>query len=272
MDPRFSARPAVPADYDTYTRLFPELGVDDPIPGRERWEAELLPGTLILEEDGAPIAYALVKLFGERGYVFNVVVDPARRGRGAGGAVMEAIAAWMRRGGGKRWELNVKVDNESAIRLYERCGFSRVYRSTVLSLPWDCVPALPRESASAVPVPVDAADDAALEAAFSVVPGRLADYRARRRTLLRLADPAEPGVHLGLASFDPAFPGAFPFAVARPTLAAVLLEGLRPHARPGDSKLNLVVERDAALAAVLGSAGGTVRLSMFHMEGEIPGG
>jgi GNAT superfamily N-acetyltransferase len=272
MDPRFSARPAVPQDYATYTRLFPELGVEDPVPPRARWEAELLPGTLILEEAGAPIGYAHAKVFGDRGYVFNVVVDPAQRGRGAGGALMEAVAARLREGGSRRWELNVKIDNAPAIRLYERCGFARAYQSTVLSLPWDRLPALPREASPAAPLPFAPAEDAALETAFSIVPGRLADLRAKGRVLRRLADPEEPGAHLGLASFDPAFPGAFPFAVARPTLAAALLEGLRPHARPGDASLNLVVERDASLAAALRDAGGTAKLTMFHMEGEIPAG
>src|SRR5271169_3047376 len=96
---RWLARPAVPADHPVYVRLFPELGVDDPILDPTRWEADMLPGTIILEHAGAPVAYAWSKHFGEAGYVFNVVVDPAWRGRGAGGAVMEAIAAGLRGAG-----------------------------------------------------------------------------------------------------------------------------------------------------------------------------
>ncbi len=252
-----------------YVRLFPELGVDDPILDPARWEADMLPGTLIFEHAGAPVAYAWTKHFGEAGYVFNVVVDPACRRRGAGKAVMEAVSARLRAAGCTRWSLNVKVDNGSAIRLYERCGMRRVYRSVALSLPWDRLVALPREDAPPAPRSIEPGDDRVVEVAFSVIPGRLADFRARGRVLLGLFEPRRPTEPAGLACFDPSLPGASPFAVTRPALAAPLLEGLRPHARPSDTEIKLVIERDAALAVALRDAGAAVTLELFHMEGEL---
>ena len=269
MNPRWLARPAVPADHPVFVRLFPELGVDDPILDPARWEADMAPGTTILEHAGAPVAYAWSRHFGEAGYVFNVVVDPAFRGRGAGGALMEAVAGRLRALGCTRWSLNVKVDNGPAIRLYERWGLRRAYRSVALVLRWDHVAALPRDDAPEAARPIEPGDDAAVEAAFSVIPGRLADFREKGRVVLGLFEPERPAEPAGLACFNPSFPGAFPFAVARPALAAPLLDALRPHARPGDAELKLVIERDAALVAALRDAGAAVRLELFHMEGSL---
>jgi ribosomal protein S18 acetylase RimI-like enzyme len=266
------ARSAAPADYEAYVRLFAELGVPDPVPERARWETEMLPHTLVIEQDGALIAYVYGRSLGDVGYVFNVVVDPACRGRGVGRALMHAVGERLRALGCARWCLNVKVDNEPAIHLYERCGLRRAYRSWALRLAWDRVGALPREEGSILARPFDPAEDAALEAAFEQVPGRLADRRSRpTRVLLRLVDPARPDdAKVGLASFDPAHPGAFPFAVARPALAAVMLDALRPHARSSDDALMLLIERDDALAETLRAAGAETVFELFHMNGDIP--
>src|SRR5437773_5198334 len=123
MPASFTVRPATAEDYPHYTRLFPELGVDDPIPTRARWELDFAPSIRILEAKGQPVAYVLwVKLEG-MGYVRHVVVDPAWRQRGVGAALMKATAEEVVSEGCSRWCLNVKVDNIAAIRLYERCGF-----------------------------------------------------------------------------------------------------------------------------------------------------
>jgi ribosomal protein S18 acetylase RimI-like enzyme len=272
MIPRWLTRPAVPADHEAFARLFPELAIDDPLPDRAHWEAEMLPGTILLEDQGAVIAYAWIKVFGAVGYVVNLVVDPAFRGRGAGGALMEAIADRLRAGGCLRWALNVKVDNAPALRLYERCGLARAYRAAKLSLLWDRVAALPRDAAPVTARPVEPAEDGVFEAAFSLPPGRLADLRSRGRVLVRLVDPAHPAdAAVGLASFDPALPGAFPFAVARPGLAAPLLEALRPYARSGDTFLSLLVEHDPLLVELLCRDAGALRgFELFHMEGDLP--
>jgi GNAT superfamily N-acetyltransferase len=266
-------RAAVAADYDAYARLLPELGTDDPIPPRARWEANMLRDTLIVERiaagERATAGYSWTRRFDDAAYVFNVVVAPEHRGAGAGAALMAAIAERARASGATRWALNVKIDNVPAIRLYERFGFASAYRSTALSLPWERVLALPRDAARIVARAVRPDEDAHLEAEFSVLPGRLADYRVRGRVLLVLVDERSSAA-VGLAVFDPTNPGAFPFTVARPTLARSLLEAMRPHARPQDTFVRVVVENDAPLTDALGRAGAEVRFEMHHMEGAIP--
>jgi GNAT superfamily N-acetyltransferase len=271
MDPRWHPRPAVPSDYDTFVRLFPELGVDDPIPPPDKWEADLLPGILIIEHEGTPVAYTWGRPGGEVGRILHVVVDPAFRGRGAGGAVMDAMALRLRAAGCKRWNLNVKVGNTPAIRLYERFGMRSAYRSAAVRLPWEGVARLPRDSAPVTVRPIEPGEQVALEEAFGVATGRLADFRKLGRILLRLAHPADPDEkRVGFTSFDPAFPGCYPFQVARPALAAPLLDAVRTHARPGDTYLTMLCERDDALVAALRDAGASVLHELIHMEGELP--
>jgi GNAT superfamily N-acetyltransferase len=266
-------RAAVPSDYGDYARLLPELGTDDPIPPRARWEADLLADTLIVERvaegERTTAGYSWTRRFDHAAYVFNVVVAPEQRGRGAGRALMAAIAEHARASGAVRWSLNVKVDNAPAIRLYERFGLARAYRSTALALAWERVLALPRDGARCSSHVVEAHEDAHLEATFSVLAGRLADFRAKERVVLVLVDEASRAA-VGLAVFDPAFPGAFPFTVHRPTLARALFEAMRPHARPADTAVKLVVEKDDALTETLVRAGAEVRFAMHHMEGAIP--
>lgn len=273
MKSEWAARPATSADYPHFVRLFPELGVPDPVPTQARWDEDLAPRALFLAApDGAVVGYGLWALQGNTGYVIHVITDPALRQRGVGAALMEAFATRFRSLGLRAWCLNVKADNLPAIRLYERFGFERAYASTLFSFEWDRIARLPREDTALSARPAEPADDAALEAAFRKPPGRLAFLRAQPgRVCLRLVDPAHPDeARLGVASFDPAFPGTNLFAVARPTLAAPLLAALQPHATPGDASLKILVEDDASLGSTLRGVGAEILFELFHMRGEIP--
>ena len=272
METPWPTRPATPGDYPHFVRFFAELGVPNPVPDAARWEAEMLPGTIFLDHEGTPVAYALLRPFGPAGHVVHVVVDPAWRGRRVGGALMAAAADRLHRAGCARWELNVKADNDAALRLYERCGLRRAYRSTALSFPWEGVASLPREATAVTARAVDPAEDAALEAAFPRLRGRLVAARQRARSVIvRLVDPASPGdPRIGVAAFDPAFPGAHPFVVVRPGLAAPLLEALQAYARPGDTFVRLTAEDAPDLTTALVAAGATVTFELFHMEGDLP--
>jgi hypothetical protein len=184
---------------------------------------------------------------------------------------MEAVAERLREAGCTRWTLNVKVGNTPAIHLYERFGMRNAYRSTALSLPWEGVARLPRDGAPVTARLIQPAEDPAIDAAFAFPPGRIADLRTLGRVLMRLVDPADPAdPTVGVASFAPAFPGCYPFAVARPALAAPLLDALRPHARPADTHISLVCERDPELIAAVRAAGARVVHELIHMEGDIP--
>lgn len=120
---------------------------------------------------------------------------------------------------------------------------------------------------------IAAEDDARVESAMRLVSGQLRVTRATGdRVLMMLEERAEgtPPEVAGAAVFDPLFPGAFPFRVARPELALVLLRALRPYARPDDAFVGLVVEDQPAVADAFVAAGAVVRLETVHMKGSLP--
>ncbi|KYG03710.1 hypothetical protein BE21_50265 [Sorangium cellulosum] len=269
---RLVARAARPSDYDHFARLFVELGIDNPVLPRDRWESALAKDTLFFEENGEVVAYAYVQPLRGFGYVRHVVVAPSHRGRGIGAVVMRAVAAHLRGRGCARWCLNVKPDNAAAVRLYRSAGMEQVYAMTTFQLAWDAAARLPRPTRPVAARPAEPSDDAAVEAAFGLLPGQVAEARGRGGlVLLCLVDPAAPGAApLGYASFDPFVPGAFPFRVAAPELAAPLLDAIRAHAPRAPEALLVTVEDDDALAAALRAVGATVQLVGVHFRGEIP--
>lgn len=82
---------------------------------------------LVLEEGGAAVGF--VGAFHHRahrlGHVYTVNVHPKERGRGLGRVLMSACEDRLRALGMMRCALEVNVENEDAIRLYERCGYER---------------------------------------------------------------------------------------------------------------------------------------------------
>lgn len=262
-------RPATADDYPAYTVLFRELGIDDPTPSAERFAVDLAPRTLIYERDGAAIGYVCYNNLAGRGYIQNLVVAPGARGLRIGEALMAAAAGALRAAGiTGEWNLNVKVDNAPAIRLYERLGLRPVYPLAVLRVAWADLDRLPVDAAPVTVVPVSDDDIDELERVFGLLAGRLRLARSRTgRTTLQLRD--GQGAPAGVACLDPAV-GAFPFAVARPGLAAPLLRGLAPYARPGDPALKIVVEHDDTLSGALIAAGAEVDLRLLHYAGPLP--
>lgn len=85
---------------------------------------------LVLEEKGAPIGFigAFHHQAHRLGHVYTVNVHPSARGRKLGRALMEACEARLAALGMRRCILEVNVENEDAIRLYERCGYTRLER------------------------------------------------------------------------------------------------------------------------------------------------
>jgi GNAT superfamily N-acetyltransferase len=265
---RVQIRPARPGDHAAFAALFPELAVDDPTPDAGRFERDLMPTTILAEEGSSVLGYAYFQVLGDLAYVRHVVVAKGARRAGVGRALMEAIRERGRAAGATRWCLNVKPDNEPAIALYERCGLAKGHRTHALRIDWSIVPALPEPDAGVRALPVDPSDDGAVEKDTGMVPGLLADARAREgRVLLRVVDGA--GRNAGAAIFDTAFPGAYPFKAAAPGIATALLRAMRPHARPSDAFVNVVVEDQEEVARALLGAGATLRLEIVHMAGPI---
>jgi GNAT superfamily N-acetyltransferase len=266
MSAMFHLRAAAPGDYPAFTRLFGELAVDDPPAPRERWQADLMPATVVAERDGEVVGYCYFQLLQDSAYVRNVAVAPAGRRAGIGRALMETARAAARARGLSRWQLNVKPDNDAAIALYRSLGMRPAYTSTALRFPWSLVAALPAPPRPTTARLLEPARFARVEQALRVPAGLDTEVRTDR-VLLELTDAA--GTPLGYARFSPGFPGAFPFRLAEPALARPLLEEMQRHARPGLGYTQVVVEDDAALTALLCQAGAEVRERIVHYEGSL---
>jgi ribosomal protein S18 acetylase RimI-like enzyme len=278
MDATLRVRPATAADYPTFVRLFPELGVDDPIMAETKFAREIVPTSFIAERDAqgsrVAVGYAHFRIMKDVVYVRHLISAPDARRCGVGRLLMAQIADHARSQGCTTWCLSVKIDNAPAIALYESIGFSRAFESCMLRLDWavvDAQPATPDDDRARARA-IAPEDDARVESAMRLLSGQLQVARsAAGRVLLMLEEHAEGALPevVGVAAFDPLFPGAFPFAVARPALALVLLRALRPYARPDDTFIGLVVEDQPALVDWLLAAGAVVRLKTFHMKGSL---
>lgn len=269
MNEPFEFRPARPEDHADFARLFVELGHDDPIPDPERWRNEWMSHTHFLHQGDTRLGYACVEHYGEHGYVRHVVVGPTHRGRGVGRAMMQAIAAHLRRLGAREWQLNVRRENEPAIHLYETVGMRAEYATFVLRLEWALVERLPVAMLPPRYELVDPGQDEETERAFALPRGILARFRAHpASTIARLVD--DEGRIVGVARFDPTFPGAFPFRVAETEYVRTFLEALQPLAPPKPTWLQLVVENDLPSAALLLETGARLVFEIIHMRGKVP--
>lgn len=272
MQTKWHFRRLTEDDYDIFVRFYAELGIDDTVPDPARWRAEWMEDSLLLLEGPTPVGYGLLRATGPLGHVVHVVTSPAARGRGVGRAVMSQLAARLRAEGCSRWGLTVKRGNVAAIRLYESLGMKDVADILALSLPWERVSQLPRGPESVLARPVQPEQDARLEHDFGMPAGQLSRLRAKPgRFLVQLVDcalSAEEAV--GIACFDPWFPGAAPFLLKRADLARPMLEALRPHARPTDTYVRLVIENAPELSTLLLKAGAEIKVDLVRMEGELP--
>ena len=75
--------------------------------------------------DRAVIGYAITGRAGRRGYLQRLAVDPDRAGYGVGAALVLDGLRWLKRWRVDRAVVNTQLDNERALRLYERLGFHR---------------------------------------------------------------------------------------------------------------------------------------------------
>ncbi|MDQ3333732.1 MAG: hypothetical protein M4D80_01000 [Myxococcota bacterium] len=217
---------------------------------------------LVRSADGIERGHVTFDRVGNLGCVSNLVVE---RGAGAdlGHALMIAAADALRALGASEWKRDVHADDADAIALSEQLGMRADHRSTVVRFAWADIAKLPAELATVTPAAPYEDED--LERAFELPTGRLAMARRPGRIALQLRG-GDLSV-LGFGVFDPALPGATPFRVVRPALAAPLLAALRAHAR--HDYLQIVVENDDALADALIAAGATVRLRLLHYSGPL---
>ena len=144
-------RPATPADLPTIGRLgallvrlhhdFDPKRFIAPVSRTERLYASFVgsqlgePNVIVLvaERDGEPLGYTYagvedfdyMSLRGPAGVLYDIVVDPAHRGQGIGGMLLDATLAALEARGAPRVVLSTAEQNKSAQRLFARAGFRR---------------------------------------------------------------------------------------------------------------------------------------------------
>ena len=77
-----------------------------------------------VEEKGVIVGYANFRIVADEGEIERVAVHPDSRRRGYGRKLMEFMVDYSRRKGVRDMTLDVRVNNEKAINLYESCGFT----------------------------------------------------------------------------------------------------------------------------------------------------
>lgn len=77
----------------------------------------------LLCADGRAVGFVVYWLVADEVHLLNVVVAAAARGRGYGEQLVRRVVAVAEEMGCEQVCLEVRVGNESAIRLYERVGF-----------------------------------------------------------------------------------------------------------------------------------------------------
>lgn len=76
---------------------------------------------------GDPLAgYALFGQADDTGYVQRLAIRPDAQGQGLGPALLNDGLRWMRLHNARSAFVNTQVDNDRALRLYERAGFHRM--------------------------------------------------------------------------------------------------------------------------------------------------
>ena len=88
--------------------------------------------TILVAEDGGELigfctAYMDLESvrFGQRCWVEDFAIDPRRRSRGVGAALLDAVKAWARSAGATHLELDSGLARTDAHRFYEREGGAR---------------------------------------------------------------------------------------------------------------------------------------------------
>jgi ribosomal protein S18 acetylase RimI-like enzyme len=114
-------------------RLLPQLSPARTAPGLlELAEMVAAPGTMLLvafDNGGEVLGMLTLVLYrvptGVRGWIHDVVVDEAARGRGVGGGLTAEALRLAEKAGAISVELTARPQRAEANRLYQRLGFER---------------------------------------------------------------------------------------------------------------------------------------------------
>lgn len=123
-----SIRPARDGDLDTIQSIEDRSFDRDRFPRRNlrRLLSSRSVAALLAESGGLAIGYALLLFRKGAGVarLYSIAIDPTARGQGAAAALLEAAVAAAQRRGATRLRLELRSSNNSALRLYERAGFT----------------------------------------------------------------------------------------------------------------------------------------------------
>jgi ribosomal-protein-alanine N-acetyltransferase len=104
---------------------------------RDAWDRELFLDYLARSDrsvflvaaiDGTVVGYALAFHSPTRAELHSIAVAPGARGQGIAAALLRRVVLLLSRRGFETVSLNVRLENEAAIRLYRKLGFQRVRR------------------------------------------------------------------------------------------------------------------------------------------------
>ena len=76
-----------------------------------------------LDRAGGPVGYAITGRAGRHGFLQRLAVHPDAHGEGHGTALVSDALRWLRRWRVQSVLVNTEVDNDTALRLYQRHGF-----------------------------------------------------------------------------------------------------------------------------------------------------
>jgi phosphinothricin acetyltransferase len=130
----------VAADWEDVARIYAEgiatrlATFETDVPAWEEWDRAHLPGhRLVARDDGRIVGWAaLTPSSPRRVYTgvarVSVYVGADARGRGVGTALLAALVKSSEAGGVWTLEAGILPENETSVRMHERCGFRVVGR------------------------------------------------------------------------------------------------------------------------------------------------
>lgn len=270
-------RAASQSDYAAYARLFPELGVDDPIPS-ENLFARMAPTTLFAEVDGEVAGCLVYQRSPPEGFVNQLIVGANWRAQGIGARLMHDAAKILQAAGCVTWALNVKQRNAPARKLYLGMGMSPVHETSALRMTWSAIERLQPASArhTIVDVTTETRFDASVERTFDMRPGWLDKLRGGGEIVLKMA--LENDRLAGFAGFRPAFPCILAFNASDEQCAAGLLQAFAVDRQSLESEANcwrrdnvkIIIQRQTGLVESLCRDGADLQYMLDLMRGPLP--
>lgn len=243
-------REATAKDLPRIAELYRELQVDGPPPGlppiagsyrlRVAVDTELsLVGYSYAEHDKASNIPVFLR---------HLVTAPEARGRGVARPLLEDAA------GGRAIQLNTDREGPNGA-FYEHLGFKESGISEALRIDFRDVDAMPVYACNTGLLSADKLIP--FSDAFALPVARVTPSRPPQLPIGAWDDDGTP---LGVALFDRAFPGCFPFRVARPAIATAFLREVERHSV--EKHISLMVEDDEPTAGFLKAFGAESRIRL----------